>query len=54
MRPMYVVIAALGLAGTLSLPALTDPPARTVVWQCVLEDGRSRTSSSLPRRLGTG
>jgi hypothetical protein len=36
---MYVVIAALGLAGTLSLPALTDPSARTVVWQCVLEDG---------------
>jgi hypothetical protein len=39
MRRIMVAFAALGLAATLSSPVQADPPARTVVWQCELEDG---------------
>jgi hypothetical protein len=37
MRRIILVTAAIGLAGTLSLPAQADPVPRTVVWQCVVE-----------------
>ena len=39
MRRIILMTAAVGLAGTLSLPAQADPVPRTVVWQCVVEGG---------------
>jgi hypothetical protein len=39
MRRIILLTAAIGLAGTLSLPALADPVPRTVVWRCELESG---------------